>query len=307
MNVGFIGAGKVGTALGRYLIAQGVPVTGYSSLHPASAQQAAERTQTRAFPAAAQLACASDVIFLTVPDTAIESAWHDLRSSCAALAKSTPGSQPASPLAGKIICHCSGCLPASVIDGAGDAGARVASVHPLCAVSSPLMDLAHLEGTHITLEGDADAVSALRELLEPLGNPLHAIDAARKVVYHASAVFASNLALATLDAAERLMGSCGFSGADARDALAPLIRGNVDAFIRSGAHEALTGPVERNDVDTVIHHLDALSKTDESARAIYATLSAALVDIAQAKHPERDYSELARVTRAGSDAPADAA
>lgn len=300
MNVGFIGAGKVGTALGRYFIAHGVPVTGYHSLHHASAALAAERTQTCAFDTPAEVAARSDVIFLTVPDTVIADAWHDLRASCEAPEEGGLGQSDTPPLSGKIICHCSGCLPAAVIDAASDAEAQAASVHPLCAVNSPLMELARLKGVHITLEGDAEATSALRDLLSPLGNPLHAIDAERKVIYHAAAVFASNLVLATLDAAERLMCACGLSEDSAREALAPLIRGNVDAFVERGARGALTGPVERNDVATVEHHLQALDEVDPHVARLYATLTQALVNIASDKHPERNYAALATLADTSS-------
>lgn len=292
MNVGFIGAGKVGTALGRYYIARGIPVTGYSSLHSASAQRAAERTKTRAYRTAAELACASDVVFLTVPDSAIADAWHSLRAESEARVTRSAETHPESPLSGTIVCHCSGCAPASVIDDAHEVGALVASVHPLCAISSPLMDLDALERMHITLEGDDEALRRLRELLSATGNPLHVIDASYKTLYHAAAVFASNLVLATLDAAVRTMCACGFDSSDARDALSPLIRGNVESFIARGAEEALTGPVERNDVQTVARHAKALSTADPKAAVLYAELTRALIDIATAKHPERDYAKL---------------
>ncbi|WP_165173101.1 Rossmann-like and DUF2520 domain-containing protein [Adlercreutzia sp. ZJ242] len=283
MNVGFIGAGKVGGALGRYFVARGIPVTGYYDVRPPAAQRAAQLTATAAFPDAAALATSSDLIFLTVPDTVIASAWHALRDACA----------ETNALEGKVVCHCSGCLPARVIDAAAACGAHAASIHPLLAVSDPAMDLGALEGAHLTLEGDAAAVDALRELLASLPNPLHAIDEGDKVRYHAAAVLASNLVLAPLAAAERLMTSCGFDEHDARVALEPLVRGNVDAFCTCGAVGALTGPVERNDASTVEGHLRALDAHDPQTAGLYRALTAALVDIAQAKHPDRDYAPLA--------------
>lgn len=304
MNVGFIGAGKVGCALGRYFAAHGIPVTGYHDVHPPAAQLAAKHTDSSAFPDAASLAASSDIIFLTVPDALIAPAWHSLREACDATGAShssgaTDATDASHALAGKIVCHCSGCLPASVIDDAAAWGASAAGLHPLLAVSDPLMDLRELEGAHLTLEGDAAAADALRALLASLPNPLHAIDEDAKVRYHAAAVLASNLVLAPLDAAERLMASCGFGKSDAREALKPLIRGNVDSFCARGAAEALTGPVERNDAPTVEGHLRALDAHDPTSARLYRALTCALVGIARDKHPERDYAPLEALLETG--------
>ena len=68
MNVGFIGAGKVGFSLGKWFAHNGVTVTGYWSRRRESAGEAALFTGTQAFDSTEALVRASDVIFLTVPD-----------------------------------------------------------------------------------------------------------------------------------------------------------------------------------------------------------------------------------------------
>lgn len=273
MNAGFIGAGKVGTALGRYFVEHGVSVSGYHSAHSSSARLAASRTSTRSFDDARDLVAASDLVFLTVPDAAIADVWRSLRA--------------AGGLFGTIVCHCSGCLSSDVFEGAAEAGALACSAHPLLALSDPLCPTDEIAHAHITLEGDPRAASALRALFERLGNPVHAILPADKRRYHAAAVFASNLVLAPLSEAARLMGECGFNDADAREALAPLVMGNARAFCAKGAAPALTGPVERNDRCTAEGHLAAL---DGEAARLYRALSMTLVGLAREKHPDRDYS-----------------
>ena len=47
MRAGFIGAGKVGFTLGKYLAMHGIEISGYYSRTPASAKEAAEFTQSR--------------------------------------------------------------------------------------------------------------------------------------------------------------------------------------------------------------------------------------------------------------------
>ena len=68
-----------------------------------------------------------------------------------------------------------------------------------------------------------------------------------------------------------------------------MIEGNAKKIAEAGAIKALTGPIERNDIITVHNHLNVL---DKDIRDIYAALSKQLVDIAQKKHPDRNYDEM---------------
>ncbi len=279
MNVGFIGAGKAGSALGRYFAEHKIYVVGYYDCDHSAAQFAASQTESTCFNTQFELANASDLIFITVPDGIIAKVWDELRRADSAREM----------LGEKIICHCSGCMTSAVFDGADEVGVHRCSAHPLLAFSDPACALDDLARAHITLEGDETAVHAVGELFKQLGNPIHLIEAADKVRYHAAAVFASNLVLAPLDTAAKLMETCGFTADAARDALQPLIEGNVHSFCEKGARNALTGPVERNDISTVENHLAAL---DNGEAQLYRALTKSLINLAKEKHPDRDYSAL---------------
>lgn len=80
MRIGFIGAGKVGFTLGKYLeqnlkkekiqknLPETVTVSGYYSRQVESAKEAAAFTDTAVFDDLKKIVCASDVLMLTVPD-----------------------------------------------------------------------------------------------------------------------------------------------------------------------------------------------------------------------------------------------
>ena len=59
-----------------------------------------------------------------------------------------------------------------------------------------------------------------------------------------------------------------------------------------GSVNALTGPIERNDVSTVKKHLSVLT---EQELEIYRSVSGRLVEIAKEKYPERNYDEMEEV------------
>ena len=97
MNIGFIGAGKVGYSLGKYLSVNGIGLSGYYSRNLNSAEEAAEFTGTKAFTTLEELLRESTVIFITVPDGAITDVFNNIREL---------------GISGKLICHCSGALSA---------------------------------------------------------------------------------------------------------------------------------------------------------------------------------------------------
>jgi len=148
MRIGFIGAGRVGCTLGKFLSAVGcqssgrsvcesvdegmtgdktadrvgndglgnVEVVGYYSRNPVHAKEAAEFTDTLYFEDACELVRRSDAVFLTVSDTAIADVARWLDETC--------------DLTGKIICHTSGAMSSSVITDSVSSDIYSYSIHP---------------------------------------------------------------------------------------------------------------------------------------------------------------------------------
>lgn len=274
MDIGFIGAGKVGVSLGRYLKENHVHITGYYSQNPVSAKEAAEYTKTRSFSTVEEVAKESELLFLTVPDGQISKVWEQMKDL---------------PVAGKIICHCSGLLSSAVFSGIAQRGAFGYSIHPLLAVSDKFQSYQTLYHAVFTVEGSKEKRDCVEKLLRQCGNQMVYLEPEQKVKYHAAAVMASNLVAALHYAAQKLLTECGFSKELASESLKPLFLGNAKAVAQKGAVAALTGPVERMDTDTVKKHLEALNGMD---REVYRLLSLYAVEVAQQKHPERDYEEL---------------
>lgn len=291
MNIGFIGAGKAGTALGRYLADHGQSIVGYASKTQASAEHAASCSYSRLFSSAVELASASDLLIISTPDSAIAEVWHELCDACDAGSLS---------LQGKIIAHLSGATSSAVFANASYYGALVCSAHPLLAFGDEAQAPKQLESAHFSVEGDAFAVEQVSELLQSAGNSVHAMRPEDKMRYHAAAVFSSNLVLAPLNMAVEILSTCGFTKEEAREALTPLIKGNVDNFCKLGAVDALTGPVDRGDKSTVKAHIESFQVNGQDASQsqlyaealeLYTELTRALLPIAQAAHPERSYGD----------------
>ncbi len=277
MNIGFIGAGKVGFSLGKYLSVNGIGLSGYYSRNLRSAEEAAEFTGTKAFTTLEELLRESTVIFITVPDGAITDVFNNIREL---------------GISGKLICHCSGALSAGeAFPDISTSGAQGLSIHPLFPVSSKYDSYKELGNAFFCLEGDR--ADEWRDILTSLGNPVRIIDGSVKVRYHAACAISSNLVCALAAESVSLLNECGFTADEALQALRPLAMSNMSKVFEAGPVSALTGPVERNDVSTVSKHLKCFG-TDEE-RELYTAVSRKLTEVASEKHPETDYSELRKL------------
>ena len=278
MRIGFIGAGRVGCSLGKYLkeSAGDWQIEGYFSRSIDSAKEAAVFTDSRVIDQVELLAQISDVIFITTPDGAIEEVWKDLCTYNISLEN-------------KIVVHCSGLLASTIFEGAEERGVTVASLHPFYAVSDRYHSYETLAEALFTLEGSGARLEELQTLLETSGLTIQRLDAASKIAYHAAASIGSNLMVGLTELSINLLLNCGFDREHARMALRPLMLGNIDAMIEKDTVGALTGPAERADAETVGAHLRILSGDD---REIYRLLTKKLVALAKQKNPERDYEQL---------------
>lgn len=279
MKFGFIGAGKVGFSLGKYLADNNQTVAGYYSEFSEDAAEAAQFTQTNHYTDLEKLVEDSDVIFLTVTDSQIENVWNQLKSS---------------HIRNKIVCHCSGALSSEIFSGVAETNSFGYSIHPLFAVSNKYESYKELSNSYFTIEGSPEKLSDIKALFESFGNNVCVISKEDKIKYHGAAAIASNLVAGLIGLSESLLKECGFDEESAHKALAPIIKGNISHIIDDGVVNALTGPIERNDVETVNKHLKVLEGNDKE---IYTSVSRQIVNIAEIKNKDRDYSKMKEILK----------
>ena len=279
-GIGFIGAGKVGFALGKYLSDHGERLTGYYSRTYESANQAATFTNSLSFKSLSDLVESSDTLFITVPDREISGVWDCMKE--------------AADLKGKTVIHTSGACDIALFSGIKDTGAYGFSLHPLCAVSDRCHSHETLSTAIFTIEKDdsLDSVyiskaNAIKKAFSNAESEVIELRSEDKTLYHAAAVVASNMMVGLSYMSEQMLKRVGFTDDAAKKALIPLLRGTVDNICRQGSVKALTGPVERNDSMTVSKHL---TKLNEQESDVYKDLTRKLIEIGKLRHPEDDYS-----------------
>jgi len=277
MKTGFIGAGRVGCSFGKYFKENGFTISGYFSRSYENSKFASDFTESVCFGDFYSLAESSDIIFITVCDDEIIGIWEKLSLG---------------NLKGKIICHCSGALSCEVFTGALDKGAFVCSVHPMIAVSDKRNGYKNFAKAFFTLEGNSHACGEIKKMLESIGNKVKIIDSEKKILYHISCVFQSNFINALIYSGMDFLKKCGFDEDEICFAVKPLIMENIRNVFEKGVLKAMTGPVERNDIKTVVKHMGVLKDLELN---IYKILSNKLSDIAALKNHDVSYDELKKV------------
>ena len=268
-TLSIIGSGHVARTLGRLWHGrQCVLLLDVLSRSPDNAQAACDFIGAgRALHEYGALAQA-DVYLIATPDDQIAACCGRLAAS----GRIVPGT---------IVFHCSGALPASVLQTASARGAAVASVHPIRSFALPEQVASSFAGTWCGMEGDAQALAVVAPLFEAIGAQCIAIDPSAKTVYHAAAVFASNYLVTVLDVAVQAYGRAGIAEDVALEIMQPLVRKTVDQVFDAGTAAALSGPIARGDMATVERQAQALGAWDEAHGRLYACLAQATEQLAR--------------------------
>lgn len=267
LKLGFIGAGTVGTALAVRLAEKGYPVTAVASRTYASAERLAVQVPgCKAVKTGQEVIGAADLIFITTPDDVIERTAAVLKWQ-----------------SGKWVVHCSGAHSTDVLDAAKRQGALTGAFHPLQTFASVKYAIQNMPGSAFGIEGAEPLLSTLKEMAVALGGTPQVLRPEDKVLYHASAVIASNYLVTLVKVATDLWVDFGATREDAIRALMPLIKGTLVNIQNVGIPNCLTGPIARGDAGTIQKHLDALRELAPDILPVYRELGLNTIPISLAK------------------------
>lgn len=283
-TVSIIGAGRLGTALARALSSHGYRIEAVVARRKARARACAELIDAQPLVlTSAQLdqLPASDILFITTPDDAIESVALQL----AAMMKSRGMKWKGGGEQGRrkrTALHASGALSSDILRGLRGAGFTTGSMHPLISVSDPVHGAESLRRAFFCIEGESAAKQVARSLVDALGAESFSINTKDKALYHAAAVMASGHMTALFDLATEMLTHCGLTARRARRVLIPLLRSTLENLYTSDPAHALTGTFARADTSTVRRHLEAINSSEmRDALAAYTLLGLRSLQLAK--------------------------
>lgn len=267
LSVGVISAGSVGTAVASVLQRAGHHIHGVVARSEASATRAADRLPGVPVTDIADAARAALVV-LAVPDPQLPTVVEEVA------AVTRPG---------QIVVHTAGALGCDVLQPVTDTGALPLALHPAMTFTGRPEDTDNLAGCAWGVTADSDTGSAVAELLVgACGGIAVPVAEEHRTLYHAAMAHGSNHLVTLVGEALRILdhaladpgeGHSGVPVAENPDS-AVLLRRILPATLAGVLDRraaALTGPTARDDVDTVLRHLDALRSVDTGGQPLAAS------------------------------------
>jgi predicted short-subunit dehydrogenase-like oxidoreductase (DUF2520 family) len=273
LGVGVVGAGRVGAVLGSALRAAGHAVVGASGISDASR----ERIETL-LPGVPNLTVdevveRAELVLLAVPDDALAG----LVAGLADVGAWQPG---------QLVVHTSGRYGVGVLDPARRAGVIPLALHPAMTFTGTSLDLARLEGCAFAVTAPAAVLPIGQALVVEVGGEPVVVQEEARGLYHAALAHGANHLVVLVAQAAQALEAAGVA-APGR-VLGPLLGAALDGATRAadvregvgpGAISALTGPVSRGDVGTVVGHLEVLG--DLAARTGATDVPASYTELAR--------------------------
>lgn len=276
-KIGIIGAGVVGTAVGVVLKQKGYEITGAYDVKSESTQQLVERIGCTPHTSPQEVSRSADVLFITTNDAAIRNVVDTLADRKAFYQ-------------GQVVVHMSGAQSSEVLDRAKMFGANILSVHPLQSFANVDGAIKNLPGSVFSIEGDRDAYDTAVCIVETLQGEYFFIDRKAKPLYHAGACVVSNYLVTLIDFGVKLLESTGIPRSAGVKALLPLIQGTVNNIENIGIPRALTGPISRGDLSTIVKHLECLEEMAPELMKLYSWLGFYTTQIAMEKGTIDDFA-----------------
>jgi predicted short-subunit dehydrogenase-like oxidoreductase (DUF2520 family) len=243
LRIGFVGAGRLGSALARSFARRGLRVAAAFSAFDADTRRLAEPVAGCTIATTMQqVVDASDVVFITTPDEAIAAATAQARWK---------------PDVGAV--HCSGVTDVAALDAAARDGAVIGGFHPMQTFGDPEVAARSLPGCTITIEADEPLDTILVALATRLDCHVNRLPHGMRGRYHGAAGYTSQFINALFSEAAKIWESWGASEADAVRALLPLARGTLASIEAAGIARGMPGPVSRGDLTSIEKHVAALS------------------------------------------------
>ncbi len=267
-----VGCGRVGTALAKYLAFIGYRPHGFASRSLESAQKAAAAAgfSGKISDRPWEVTAGADLVLITTPDSAIRPAAVQIAEHRGAKA-------------GAVFLHCSGALSSVELSSLKTTGAVIGSLHPLQSFAEDAMAENPFSGIMMGVEGEPAAVAMAWHIANDLEATPFEISTDGKILYHASAVVASNYLVTLMNLAFELLSASGVRSNSMMEILKPLLRGTLSNIEISGIPRALTGPIARGDVDVVRAHIKEIGKTTPALLHLYKVLGQQTIAIAKAK------------------------
>src|ERR1035437_8774989 len=273
-NLIIIGAGKVSYSLAPALIEAGYTIKSIISSKKKRAEELANKVHIKDFSDNPEsLKIKRGIFILAVPDNQIRITAEKISALKVDFRNS-------------LIIHLSGSNDISLLNSAALKKAHTASFHIM--QTFPSRRRRNIINSFSAIETfSSEASDYLFKLSKDLKLNPFLIDSRNKVIYHLAAVFASNFINAVLFQSQQLFEILGLKGYSFNDIFAPLYSSTIKNIKINSPAGALSGPIERGDLETIKKHIREIKRISTNKPDIlysYLSLSLSLIDASAVKY-----------------------
>ncbi|MGE5353288.1 MAG: Rossmann-like and DUF2520 domain-containing protein [Acidobacteriota bacterium] len=280
-DIAVVGAGKAASSLVNGLVSKNENVACIISRSLRSARDLAHKAGIRNYSdSLADIPKWVHIVFIAVPDRSISRIAEEL-------------SMYDLDFKNTLFCHLSGAQNISLLSPLKEKGALTGSLHIM--QSFPSKNFVELRGSFAAVESSSpEAEKTLFEIAEKLEMRPFVIGSEDKIFYHIAGVFASNFLIANLYHAQQAFNKSRIEGVDFFSVIKPIVKSTLENADKDGVIRALSGPIERNDLEVVKNHLAALKKASmengeeggmDNIYLNYICQSLSLLEITKIKNP----------------------
>jgi predicted short-subunit dehydrogenase-like oxidoreductase (DUF2520 family) len=268
-----LGVGKVGSALALELTDAGFKVKYLVGRDPAILNKLSKRIKGSKTSDAltSEILQKSDIVLITSRDTQIKDAVVQIQAA-------------RTDIEGKMFIHTSGSVSSAALSALKRKKAHTGSFHPIQTfnkVSTKNNKL--LSGIYFGIEGDEETKKFLKKAAKKLGSGVIEMKSARKPLYHLASVMASNFLVTNINMISDVLAKAGIKDVNTYGVYKGIISQTLKNIDKNGRVDALTGPVDRNDLETISSHLEYLKKHLPEMEAFYKEASKMTSKVAKEK------------------------
>lgn len=272
-KITILGVGKVGSALALELTDAGYKIKYLIGRDPAILKKLSKRIKGSKVVdvLTSEILQKSDIVFITSRDTHIKDAVAEIQAAGA-------------DIEGKMFIHTSGSVSSAVLTILKRKKANTGSFHPIQTfnkVSTKNNKL--LSKIYFGIEGDEETKKFLKKAAKKLSSGVIEIQSARKPLYHLASVMASNFLVTNINMISDVLAKAGIKDVNTYDIYKGIISQTLKNIDKNGRVNALTGPVDRNDVETISSHLEYLKKHLPEMEVFYKEASKMTSKVAKEK------------------------
>ena len=254
-----IGAGRISYSLTSALIKSGYEITSVISKNIESAKNLAQTFHIKKYSTDLEgILKSTKLFFLTIPD-------GEIKKTAVRLSHLNLNFE------NSYFIHLSGAENISVLNSIKRKGGITASIHPM--QTFPSKKVFSLKKVYAAVETVNDKhFTYLSELCKKTGMIPFKIKSDQKTFYHLAGVFASNFLAGNLFISKKMLMKNDIGEKMFFNILGSTINSTLSNVKKVGPAKALSGPVERGDIQTIHRHISSLKKLMKKPEGKYFSL-----------------------------------